>query len=203
MVAKKFGGLVENKLLKHSSTGAIAGFVQSFICGPCELIKLHTQHQGIGVNVKYDGNIAALRKIYLQGGIRGCFRGLGSTIIRDVPGYAVFFGTYEGLVDWTAKKTCTERETVPYVYRFMIGGFAGANSWMFNYPFDLVKTQIQLDGVGNNRCYKNTFDCLKKTFKRGGLPLLYQGFWFCAMRAAVCDSVTFCVSDLIKENCWR
>lgn len=36
------------------------------------------------------------KDIIQREGIKGMFRGLGSTIAREMPGYFVFFGAYEG-----------------------------------------------------------------------------------------------------------
>ena len=201
LMDKRSGDSIENKWLKHCSTGAIAGFFQSFICSPMELVKLLTQHQEIGTKAKYQGNYATFQKKVLPGGIRGIYKGLGPTMMRDIPGFAAYFGVYEGLVNLVAVKQDLNRTDVSYLYRFMIGGFAGMFSWIINYPVDVIKTRIQLDGTGDKRLYQNSFHCLTKTHKEGGLPLLYRGLSVCAMRAFWCNSVTFIVADFIKENC--
>ena len=42
------------------------------------------------------GPFELTRKILREEGVKGLFRGLGSTIVREMPGYFLFFGGYEG-----------------------------------------------------------------------------------------------------------
>lgn len=46
------------------------------------------------------------------------------------------------------------------------------------YPFDLVKTRMQLQRPGIHKklgAYKSNFDCLERAFKNEGLRGLYRG----------------------------
>lgn len=43
-------------------------------------------------------------------GIRGMFKGLGPTMLREMPGYFVFFGAYEGTRTLLAPKGGTKND---------------------------------------------------------------------------------------------
>ena len=192
----------ENSTTKHFLAAMTAGFVQSFICAPMELVKLKTQHQAIGQSSGYQGNLATFRDICRKGGVRGCYQGLSITMVRDVPAFGVYFATYEGLMTYTAKKQNEIRDEVSYYTRFLFGGVAGVASWVGNYPVDLVKTRIQLDGRAWNaaeRQYKNSWDCFVKAWKEGGLRLLYRGFSPCMARAFLFSMVTFPTADFVED----
>ena len=76
LMGKSLGDSIENKWLKHCSTGAIAGFFQSFICSPMELVKLLMQHQEIGTRQSTKGTMLHSKKMVLLGGIQGIYKGL-------------------------------------------------------------------------------------------------------------------------------
>lgn len=57
------------------------------------------------------------------------------------------------------------------------GGLAGAGSLLIVYPLDYVRTRLAADlGKGTHRDFQGLTDCIVKTYRRGGLRALYQGF---------------------------
>ena len=57
------------------------------------------------------------------------------------------------------------------------GGLAGAGSLLIVYPLDYARTRLAADlGKGTHRDFQGLTDCLMKTYRRGGLRALYQGF---------------------------
>ena len=192
----------DNVLRKRMQTGMASGFFQSFVCTPMELVKLHTQHKAIGELSWYKGNWATFIEILRKGGVRGCYQGFAITMFRDTPAFGVYFATYEGLLDVAARRGKVTRDDVSYFTRFMAGGIAGVASWAWNYPVDLVKTRIQLDGRpwnGAKRHFKSSLDCLVKAWKEGGVRLLYRGFTFTMIRAFVFNMFAFPTVDKAKE----
>ena len=173
--------------------------MQSFVCAPMELVKLRTQHQKIGEAGKYKGNWANFKDIYRKGGIRGCYQGFWVTAFRDTPAFGVYFATYEGLMNYVAKKEGKSREelSLMLVYPFFCGGTAGMFSWLFNYPVDLVKSRIQMDGAeGAPRVYRNSWDCFMKAWREGGVNLLYRGLTPTLVRAFANSSSLFVAVEL-------
>ena len=48
---------------------------------------------------------------------------------------------------------------------------------MIVYPLDYVRTRLAADlGKGSHRDFQGLTDCIVKTYRRGGLRALYQGF---------------------------
>ena len=175
------------------SAGMTAGFAQTVICAPMELVKLRVQHQAIGEAKHYQGNWATLMEAYCSGGVRGCYRGFWITALRDIPGFGVYFATYETLMHFTVKKqTISKNDMRYYVYAFFWGGCAGMASWIPNYPVDLVKTRMQLDGAfATERQYHTSWGCFKTIWKKGGVKSLYRGLSPCLLRAFVNSAVLF------------
>ena len=84
--------------------GAFAGFVQSVITGPMELVKTRSQltQRPVGECLR--------RIVATEGGPRALFRGLGVTVARDTPGLATYFVTYEMLMDYLRERAEAARQ---------------------------------------------------------------------------------------------
>lgn len=76
-----------NSLMTHFNAGVMAGIAQSFICAPMELAKTRLQlSKYIDNQPKFKGPIDCLLYVQKTEGIRGTFKGLWATILRDIPG---------------------------------------------------------------------------------------------------------------------
>lgn len=164
-----------DSLNSHFIAGAAAGFFQSFFCSPMELAKSRLQ-----VSNDPDGPLKCLKKIYTTQGFSGLFRGLNSTILREVPAFGSYFLTYEWL---TRTKTPVTTATM-----LLCGGIAGMVSWIIIYPIDVIKTRMQIDSS-----YKNSVDCLRKSVSREGYKFLYRGLSPTLFRAFPVNAATFAV----------
>ncbi|CAG8606137.1 2243_t:CDS:2 [Paraglomus occultum] len=81
-------------------------------------------------------------------------------------------------------KTLPPRRNISQLENFALCALAPSMAVVFTLPFDTVKVRMQLQGevkaTGNtvkvsNKVYKNSFDCLVKTFKYEGLRGLEKG----------------------------
>lgn len=115
-------GFSKSHGLGSMESGFIAGFASTLIVTPMEYLKINIQN---GVNI----NIRSLS-------IRQAYKGIGPTICRESPGYAVYIATYDSLTKWFNK----EKELFK---SFLFGGITGLTSWLVIYPTDLVKTKVQ------------------------------------------------------------
>jgi hypothetical protein len=81
------------------------------------------------------------------------------------------------------------------------GGISGCISWIPTYPFDVIKTRLQGDSLGNDAKYKGSLHCLKHTVSQTGWNILYRGFGSCMYRAFVVNAVVLSVySFVIKQG---
>jgi hypothetical protein len=58
----------------------------------------------------------------------------------------------------------TDKKQLPFYVPFFAGGIGGTSYWMFNYPFDYVKTLMQSDKLGDFK-YKTMAQCFRDQFK--------------------------------------
>lgn len=180
-------------LSTHFLAGSVAGLVQSTVCSPMELIKTRLQLQDkLPTAVKYKGPLDCLKNIWHHEGFRGVYRGFGITIARDIPGFSSYFVAYEMMV---ANKNASS------FHIMMAGGLAGAVSWVFTFPIDVLKTRLQMDGCGKEQKYTGIVDCFRKSYHNEGTGFLTRGLGSTLLRAFPMNAVCFLVVTWIMKAC--
>jgi solute carrier family 25 carnitine/acylcarnitine transporter 20/29 len=161
-------------------SGAISGFVASLIVSPYERIKILHQNQ------------TAFRWKECTNP-RFIFKGLSATFTREVPGFAIYFSTYEYLKN---KFYTSQDKQIDISSSFVFGGIAGSMAWLFIYPQDRIKTIIQ----SNNQNKLHSLDLVKTIWNQGGLRHFYSGFSMALARAILLHSGTFCMMEILNKN---
>ena len=138
-----------------------------------------------------------MRSIYHDHGIRGSFHGLGSTVMRDVPGFAIYMTSYETLCQWL-RADSPDGQSLGFVASLWAGGTAGVVSWMVNIPIDVMKSRIQADDLAKPR-YRNLADCALKSYRKDGIIVFWRGLGVTCMRAFPLNAVTLTVYSAILE----
>ena len=185
--------------------GAVAGGSQSIICSPMELIKLRMQVQTNRTDLfhwstgKNNGRVYkdpwdAFKNILKKNGVRGIFKGLELTLLREVPAFAVYFSSYHYICQSIAKYlgNGTTYNNVSPVYLCLSGGVSGVLCWIVTYPADVVKSRVQVDGMFGERKYKSIWDCCVKSIKE---PEGYRIF-FKGMNATIIRGFTVNIATL-------
>ncbi len=164
-------------------SGAISGLVASIIVSPYERIKIMKQtNQTIILSNCLKPNFI--------------FKGLSATFTREIPGFAIYFSTYEGLKNHFYKKSLDNTNTnISIPASFIFGGISGITAWIFIYPQDRIKTIIQSQ---TNKT--NISDIIKNIYNTGGFKQFYKGFSFAALRAVLLHSGTFCTMELLSNK---
>jgi solute carrier family 25 carnitine/acylcarnitine transporter 20/29 len=167
-------------------SGGISGLTASFIVTPYERLKILKQNSQIFKMSDID--------------FRFLFKGLSTTFTREVPGFAIYFTTYEALKYHTFTK---HGQQIEYINSFVYGGISGIMSWIFIYPQDRIKTIIQSQTYFNNNNTKSTSNfknVAKQLWANGGIVNLYKGFSWALARATLLHSGTFCMMEILNTN---
>jgi hypothetical protein len=106
-------------------------------------------------------------KLCIQFG-RPTYLGIGACLLREIPSGAIYFGSYGAL---------RERE-VPIV---VSGAIAGVASWLFTYPMDVYKTNVQT-GIHTKQIF------------------ITRGLGVCLTRAFLVNGIGFYVYEQIKNE---
>jgi solute carrier family 25 (mitochondrial carnitine/acylcarnitine transporter), member 20/29 len=147
----------ENSLFEGTITGAIAGFVNSVVVTPVELVKCRLQVQTESKSeARYKGIIDCIRQSYREKGIRGVYQGNAITVLREITGYGAQFGTYYFSKNMISKLTKTEIKDLGNISLMAAGAISGVFCWLVSYPQDVIKTNIQLD-IDGHRFKKNKY----------------------------------------------
>jgi solute carrier family 25 carnitine/acylcarnitine transporter 20/29 len=87
---------------------------------------------------------------------------------------------------------------VPIYVPILAGGIGGTSYWMFNYPFDYVKTLMQSDKFGEFK-YKNMISCFKDQYATGGWRAFFKGYVICMMRSFPVNAAAITVYRFMQK----
>uniref|UniRef100_A0A3Q3IXQ1 Solute carrier family 25 member 29 n=1 Tax=Monopterus albus TaxID=43700 RepID=A0A3Q3IXQ1_MONAL len=96
----------------------------------------------------YKNSLDCLVRIYKKEGIRSINRGMVTTLVRETPGFGVYFLTYDVL---THSLGCEPEDPYMSTKLLFAGGMSGIASWLSTYPVDVIKSRLQADRVGGVR----------------------------------------------------
>jgi len=166
------------KTNNHALSGGIAGLSASFIVTPFERVKILLQTNQI------------ITKDMITP--KFLFQGWSATLYREMPGFAIYFSTYNAL---KKAKSGSDISDISLIDSFTYGAIAGSTSWLFIYPQDRIKTHIQalkerkLGFIGG----------FNEILKDGGYKSFYRGFHFALMRAIPLHATAFMTYELCKK----
>jgi len=182
--------------------GAGSGFINSFISGPSELAKIQLQIQtSKKPSASLKGPLDCLRMIYQKNGVKGCFRGMTSTIIRETPSYGVYFASFEVLQrKFVANHSSPDQSRLAKSLKLMVaGGLSGVLGWISTYPIDVIKTKIQAQPIGQSPQFAGIIHCFRKLVESDGLSSLWRGLTPTIIRAFPSNAVIFLTYTLTIE----
>ncbi|GAO50809.1 mitochondrial carnitine/acylcarnitine carrier protein [Saitoella complicata NRRL Y-17804] len=175
--------------------GAAAGIANSGIAGPLERVRILLQTQPSSPSRLFNGPLDCVKKIGAeQGTLRGLYRGLVPTILREGQGSGFWFLTYEFLVRHMASSNNTTRDQLPAWRLCLCGASAGAMFWLSSYPLDVIKSKMQ--GFGGDAKYKGVIDCVRQTYAQGGVGAFWRGIVPTIMRAGPASASTFLTVEM-------
>ncbi|MCO5572682.1 hypothetical protein L7F22_026440, partial [Adiantum nelumboides] len=179
---------------KVAMAGFGAGFIQTGILTPVELLKIRLQLSS-STTQSATGPLAMARSIVRTEGLRGLYRGLGITISRDAPAHALYFSSYEYMRE-RLHPGCRKSQQESPLTMLTAGGIAGVASWVSCYPLDVVKSRLQAQGApGISNKYKGIIDCFRRSVKEEGFRVLWRGLGTAVARAYIVNGAIFTVYE--------
>lgn len=152
-----YNSLRQNQLSSWTA-GLLSGIATTIIVTPFELVKVRSQ-------IDQKSALDSIKTLYKDNGLKSFGRGWSATWFREVPGYMIYFTTY----DWLN----------PLIdFKPLVGAFTGSSAWLFIYPSDPIKTIMQSKNVGFSKACKHIFDT-------SGIGGFYRGYLWGLARASI------------------
>ncbi|KAJ1404966.1 mitochondrial carrier domain-containing protein [Ochromonadaceae sp. CCMP2298] len=197
-----------------AAAAAFSGFVSSFVCNPVERIKVLMQAGNTDV---YKNEFDCIQKVIAEDSWKGLLgRGLDATLVREIPGYGVYFVVYKLLMSNPVVAGLGAAAPL------LGGALAGCASWLPVYPADVIKTAMQNTkgnkGVevvkaakgeqANQGGIEADVDTARVGFwatgarlrREQGWGVFYDGITPKLMRASLNHAVTFYVYELLMRS---
>ncbi|KAG8379939.1 hypothetical protein BUALT_Bualt07G0141800 [Buddleja alternifolia] len=171
--------------------GIGTGAIQSLLLSPVELVKIRLQLQSkTDTLANQSGPVHIARIILRTQGLRGIYRGLGITVLRDAPAHGVYFFTYEYIRE-QLHPGCRKNGQENVRTMLLAGGLAGVASWICSYPLDVIKTRIQAQSQSSNLKYSGIVDCFRRSVREEGYNVMWRGLGTTVARAFVVNGAIF------------
>ncbi|XP_060904565.1 solute carrier family 25 member 48 [Labrus mixtus] len=140
----------------------------------------------------YRGPIHCISSILQTEGLQGLYRGAGAMILRDVPGYMLYFIPYTVFCDLLRPDATSSPHPCSI---WLAGGLAGSISWVTATPADVVKSRMQADAQ-LQRKYKGILHCIMQSYKTEGAQVFFRGASVNAIRGFPMSATMFLTYEL-------
>ncbi|XP_077978623.1 mitochondrial substrate carrier family protein ucpB-like [Glandiceps talaboti] len=168
----------------------------AFVTNPIDVIKIRLQlegelaaQKGTGVavfkNRYYDGFIRGGVKIVKDEGVRGLYKGVFPSLLREGTYSTIRLGAYEPLKGFLG---ATDPAHTPLYKKITAGATSGAIGSSIATPTDLIKVRMQAEGrlaTGQQKRYRSTFHAFSDIIHHEGVKGLYRGVGPTVQRAAI------------------
>lgn len=137
----------------HLASSIASRIVVSSMLYPIDFVKTRLQysHKGLSESV-YKNGFDVIRQVTKNEGFLAVYSGLGIRLIYTIPSAAVSFALYEqvkGLISNMIKKKNMEGMNVLFLSLFA-GVSARSIGSLIRTPFDLIRLNLQVQGITNN-----------------------------------------------------
>lgn len=173
-----------------SFSSALSVVSSALVRSPLDMVKTQVQ---AGAS---SGTRSALKSAWANGGVAGLYRGLGLSLMRDVPFFSVNLTLYEQLRLRKIEQRCAvgsmsgkdkKAELSPYE-AVLIGAISqGVAAWCTN-PVDVLKTRVQAAAVSPRTGHVGFGDGIRAAM----CDMLRQGVLRSIMRGAMMRTASIC-----------
>uniref|UniRef100_A0A663F4Z0 Mitochondrial glutathione transporter SLC25A39 n=1 Tax=Aquila chrysaetos chrysaetos TaxID=223781 RepID=A0A663F4Z0_AQUCH len=156
--------------------GALARLGAVTVISPLELIRTKMQSR----QLSYRELGVCIQSAVAQDGWLSLWRGWGPTVLRDVPFSALYWFNYELVKEWLCGQARLDEAT--FMISFASGAISGTVAAVLTLPFDVVKTQRQIE-LGDSEVHpvaaskpSSTWLLMRRIRAESGTRGLFAGF---------------------------
>ncbi|XP_038605230.1 solute carrier family 25 member 47 isoform X1 [Tachyglossus aculeatus] len=190
-----------------SLSGCAAGIVRVALTAPTEVAKIRLQTQklppatasaSIAAQPKYRGPLHCLATVAREEGLAGLYKGSSALLFRDCHSFATYFLSYSMLCEWLTPKG----QSRPDILGVLVsGGCAGVLAWAVATPMDVIKSRLQVDGLGQQK-YRGLVHCVVASVREEGIGVLFKGLALNCCRAFPVNMVVFVTYEAVLKLTW-
>jgi solute carrier family 25 carnitine/acylcarnitine transporter 20/29 len=196
------------QLYHYFLAGSIGWGMGTIVECPIDVIKSQLQVQIIksktveNYKAPFLGMKQCMTYIMQTNGVRGLYQGIIPHLCRNIPSGALHLGLFDIIRMKMAEKENIHVSQLKVYQSLIAGSIGGVSFWVFLYPFDVVKSSMQSDFIGNSpdRRYANMKDCIEKLYQEGGWRRFYRGFSPCLLRAVPANSIMLYTVAFVRER---
>ncbi|XP_033746008.1 mitochondrial substrate carrier family protein ucpB-like [Pecten maximus] len=199
---------IENEQLWRFVLAGISNMSAATITNPVDVIKIRMQlenelasQKGIEIlrNRYYDGFIKGGVRIVSDEGVRGLYKGVVPSLMREGSYSTIRIGAYEPV---KVLFGATDPAHTPLWKKICAGALTGAIGSSIAVPTDLVKVRMQgcTKLVGETSRYRSTFSAFAEIIRENGMRGLYVGVGPTVKRAAILTATQVPTYDHTKHT---
>ncbi|KAI8817414.1 mitochondrial carrier domain-containing protein [Fimicolochytrium jonesii] len=173
---------IKDPVIRSTVSGAAAGLLSSVLVCPLDVLKIRIQNQRhqSGVSPKYTGTVQGVKLIWNEEGVRGLFRGLGTTTIAYIADRAIWFAAYNQLKDRLAAAAGRPPEDAGALVHLNASIGSSLVTMAFVNPLWVIRTRMMVQstvkGQASATHYTSTSHALSSILRTEGFSALYKGF---------------------------
>uniref|UniRef100_H3D5Z5 Solute carrier family 25 member 48 n=1 Tax=Tetraodon nigroviridis TaxID=99883 RepID=H3D5Z5_TETNG len=201
-----------------TAASALTGLVSVGLGAPVDLVKIRLQMQTqtvLAENLHLAGNVAngtniplsavsgpgprlyrgplhCISSILQAEGLPGLYRGAGAMVLRDVPGYVLYFIPYTFFCNLLKPEGSSNPHPCSI---WLAGGLAGSISWVTATPADVVKSRLQADAQ-QSRKFRGILHCIAVSYRSEGAQVFFRGASVNAVRGFPMSATMFLTYEL-------
>ncbi|KAL4326062.1 hypothetical protein GQ457_11G017370 [Hibiscus cannabinus] len=145
----------------------------------------------------YTGILDCFSKTYKGSGLRGLYRGVAPSLYGIFPYAGLKFYFYEEM-----KRHVPDDQKKNIMVNLVCGSVAGLLGQTFTYPLDVVRRQMQVQGLlaSNSPELKGTMETLIMIAKNQGWKQLFSGLSINYLKVVPSVAIGFTVYDMMKSS---
>lgn len=177
--------------------GGLTGSTASTLTYPLDVIRTNLSVDTGGATNQRPSIFSCGKHLYREGGIRGLYRGLPSTLFGITPYIGFKMASFDIL-----RTFFSVDKSHPYaqLMNLCLGGTAGTIALTLTYPTDVVRRLMQLSGTKGYPKYTSMLNCYLVTLKTGGIKNgLYKGYVAALLKVAPSMAIMFWCNEYLKS----
>ncbi|KAI8053357.1 mitochondrial carrier domain-containing protein [Syncephalis plumigaleata] len=187
-------GRGNNHWYVHIGAAITAGISCNVATNPLWVIKTRMMTQSAYTDYRYDSTPHAFRTIWREEGIRGFYKGLGTSFL-GISHAAVQFPLYEKLKLWLHTDT-DDRSKHRSINILLASGISKMSASIVTYPHEVVRTRLQNQSRFPYK-YRGIIHAIQTIYLEEGWTAFYKGMPTNLLRTVPTSAITFLTYELL------